>query len=331
MQAEIAQATAPTTTVRATPENMVWIAGGTFRMGSDHHYSEEAPSFHATVKGFWIDPHLVTNDQFSRFVKNTGYVTFAERPPRAEDYPGALPEMLQPASVVFRKPRHHVELSNHFNWWTYVPGANWRHPEGPHSSIEQRMQHPVVHVAFEDAAAYANWAGKELPTEAEWEFAARGGLEGAAYAWGEDFTPSGKHMANTWQGNFPSENLQTDGYEGTSPVGSFPANGYGLLDMIGNVWEWTTDWYSKHQAGGCCGSASAKRALEQSYDPQMPSIRIPRKVMKGGSFLCAPVYCRRYRPAARMAQPVDTSTCHLGIRLIVRPEISPAQPGCQNS
>jgi formylglycine-generating enzyme len=317
MQVEIAQDAASTSTTRAATDNMVWIKGGSFRMGSDHHYPEEAPTFMASVEGFWIDPFLVTNEQFSQFVKDTGYVTLAERPARAEDYPGALPELLQPSSVVFQKPRKRVDMGNHFNWWTYVAGANWRHPEGPETSIDHRMQHPVVHVAFEDAEAYAKWIGKELPTEAEWEFAARGGLEAATYAWGEDLTPDGKHMANVWQGDFPWQNLRSDGYERTSPVGQFPANGYGVFDMIGNVWEWTNDWYSKHTTGGCCGVA--KRTLEQSYDPQLPAIRIPRKVIKGGSFLCAPVYCRRYRPAARMAQPVDTSTCHVGIRLVVRP------------
>jgi formylglycine-generating enzyme len=303
--------------VRDVTESMVWIEGGTFRMGSDHHYPEEAPTFQATVPGFWIDPFLTTNAQFSRFVDETGYVTLAERPARAEDYPGALPELLQPSSIVFRKPVKKVDMGNHYNWWTYVTGANWRHPEGPETSIGHRMDHPVVHVAYEDAEAYAKWAGKALATEAEWEFAARGGLDGATYAWGEEFNPEGKQMANTWQGNFPYQNQRTDGYERTSPVGKFPANGFGLFDMIGNVWEWTVDWYAKHSPAGCCGSA--KRTAELSYDPQIPDIKIPRKVIKGGSFLCAPVYCRRYRPAARMAQPVDTSTCHVGIRLIVRP------------
>jgi formylglycine-generating enzyme len=320
MQVEAEQVPLPEPRVRASTETMVWVEGGRFRMGSDQHYEEEAPTFITAVDGFWIDPYPVTNEQFRRFVDETGYVTLAERPARAEDYPGALPELLQPCSVVFRKPNHRVDLGNHYNWWTYTPGANWRHPEGPDTVIHHRMQHPVVHVAYEDAAAYARWAGKELPNEAEWEFAARGGLEGATYAWGEEFTPGGKHMANTWQGNFPRENLRTDGFERTSPVGEFPANGYGLFDMIGNVWEWTTDWYSRHTSGGCCGmAAAAKRTLEQSYDPNTPAVKIPRKVIKGGSFLCAPVYCRRYRPAARMAQPIDTSTCHVGMRLIVRP------------
>jgi formylglycine-generating enzyme len=316
MQAETTQLSGERT-VRDITESMVWIEGGTFRMGSDHHYPEEAPTTQATVQGFWIDPFLTTNAQFSRFVEETGYVTLAERPARAEDYPGALPELLQPSSVVFRKPLQKVDMGNHYNWWVYVTGASWRHPEGPDTSIGHRMDHPVVHVAFEDAEAYAKWAGKELATEAEWEFAARGGLDGATYAWGEEFNPEGKQMANTWQGNFPYQNQRTDGYERTSPVGKFPANGYGLFDMIGNVWEWTIDWYAKHSPAGCCGSA--KKTAELSYDPQIPDIRIPRKVIKGGSFLCAPVYCRRYRPAARMAQPVDTSTCHVGIRLIVRP------------
>jgi formylglycine-generating enzyme len=311
--------------------DMVWIASGRFVMGSDHHYPEESPAHDVTVDGFWIDKYAVTNEQFARFVDATGYVTTAERPPQAEDYPGALPEMLKAASVVFDKPRQRVDLRNHYNWWTFVAGAQWRHPEGPKSSIDGRARHPVVHVSYEDAEAYARWAGKELPTEAEWEFAARGGLEGAAYAWGEEMTPGGKYMANTWQGEFPLLNLRSDGYEGTAPVGQFPANGYGLFDMIGNVWEWTTDWYAaRHEAAkGCCGGDIPKGKREASYDPRQPEIKIPRKVIKGGSFLCAENYCRRYRPAARMAQPVDTSTCHVGLRMVRR--ASPPRPprhGC---
>jgi len=302
-------------------ESMTWIPGGTFLMGSDKHYPEESPSHQATVDGFWIDKYAITNEQFARFVEATGHVTLAERPPNAEDYPGALPELLQPASVVFSKPNHRVDLRDHYSWWTYIPGADWRHPEGPESTIAERVQHPVVHIAFEDAEAYAKWAGKSLPTEAEWEFAARSGLEGAEYAWGDELEPGGKQMANVWQGQFPWQNLLADGYERTAPVGQFPANSYGVFDMIGNVWEWTTDWYSAHHpaAKTCCGGEVPRGDREKSYDPQMPNIRIPRKVIKGGSFLCAPVYCRRYRPAARMAQPVDTSACHVGIRLIVRP------------
>ena len=304
-----------------TSQDMVRISGGTFQMGSDVHYPEERPTHSATVEGFWIDKYAVTNEQFARFVEATGYVTLAEIPPRPEDYPGAKPDMLRPASVVFQKPTHRVDLRNHFNWWTYVAGANWRHPEGPESSIAGRAQHPVVHVAYQDAEAYAKWAGKQLPTEAEWEFAARGGLDHATYAWGEEFSPGAKSMANTWQGEFPWQNLRTDGYEGTAPVGQFPANGYGLFDMIGNVWEWTTDWYSARHAvtKPCCGGAGLKDGnRDQSYDPLMPEIKIPRRVIKGGSFLCAPNYCRRYRPAARMAQPIDTAACHVGFRLIVR-------------
>ena len=305
---------------RSSANEMVWIPGGTFQMGSDHHYPEEGPAHVATVEGFWIDKYEITNEQFAEFVAATGHVTVAERPPDPKDYPGALPEMLQAASVVFRKPAGRVDLSNHYNWWRYVPGANWRHPEGPEISIEGGCNHPVVHLAYEDAEAYANWAGKELPTEAEWEFAARGGLEGATYAWGEEFTPGGRQMANIWQGEFPWENLLSDGYQGAAPVARFPPNGYGLFDMIGNVWEWTTDWYeARHVPAPCCGSFNPKGGRRlRSYDPQMPGVRVPRKVIKGGSFLCAPNYCRRYRPAARMAQPIDTATCHVGFRLIAR-------------
>ena len=330
---ETTASTQPVETVPATRDNnMVWIAGGSFVMGCDIAYPEEAPAHQVTVDGFWIDKYTVTNEEFGRFVDATGYVTTAERIPKAEDYPGALPEMLVAASVVFQKSNQPVDLRNHYNWWTYVPGADWRHPEGPKSSIKDRAQHPVVHVSYEDAEAYAKWIGKDLPTEAEWEFAARGGMDGAMYAWGEEMNPGRKQMANTWQGEFPWQNLREDGYEGVAPVGQFPANGYGVYDMIGNVWEWTTDWYAaRHPATkGCCSGDVPKGNREASYDPAQPEIKIPRKVMKGGSYLCAPNYCRRYRPAARMAQAVDTSTCHLGIRLIRRTshEQTPVSQSC---
>jgi formylglycine-generating enzyme required for sulfatase activity len=300
-------------------EDMVWIPGGTFLMGSDRHYPEEAPVHKETVSGFWMDRHLVTNSDFAQFVAATDYATLAERVPDAAQYPGALPHMLVAGSVVFRQPNMRVDLRNHFHWWTYVPGANWRHPIGPESSLEGLQDHPVVHVAYEDVEAYAKWAGKEVPTEAEWEFAARGGLEGAIYTWGNEFAPGGKMMANTWQGEFPIQNLLVDGFERTSPVGSFPANGYGLYDMAGNVWEWTSDWYQEHHAGKACCSGRAKGdGREKSHDPLTPKIRIPRKVLKGGSYLCAANYCLRYRPAARIPQQVDTGTCHQGFRLIAR-------------
>jgi len=306
----------------APAENMLWIPGGTFRMGSDAHYPEEAPAHSVSVQGFWMDKFAVTNADFKRFVEASGHVTLAERPAKAEDYPGAKPEMLVPSSVMFRRTDGPVDLRNHFNWWVYVAGADWRHPRGPASSIRKLMDHPVVHVAYDDACAYARWAGKELPTEAEWEFAARGGLDGAEFCWGDELMPGGKSMANTWQGEFPWQNLCEDGYEWTAPVGSFPANGYGLHEMAGNVWEWTTDWYQEHGKikHACCTIDNPRGGdAEQSYDPNTPDVRIPRKVMKGGSYLCAPNYCRRYRPAARMPQAIDTSTCHLGFRCIVRP------------
>lgn len=302
---------------------MVWIPGGTFRMGSEQHYPEEAPVHRVTVDGFWIDRYAVTNADFGRFVEATGHVTLAERPPRAEDYPGALPGMLVPGSLVFQQPSGPVDRRNIGNWWAYVPGADWRQPDGPGSSMDGRALHPVVHVAYEDAKAYAAWAGKSLPTEAEWEYAARGGLEGAAYCWGDELMPNGQPMANTWQGNFPWENLCTDGYTGTAPVGAFPPNGYGLYDMAGNVWEWTTDWYQpchpNEMPKACCVPVNPRGGPKDgSYDPAQPAIRIPRKVLKGGSHLCAPNYCLRYRPAARFPEPIDTSTCHLGFRCLVR-------------
>lgn len=302
-------------------DDMVRIPGGTFTMGSDRHYPEEGPTHKVSVDAFLMDRHAVTNARFARFVEATGYMTLAEKPADPADYPGAKPELLAPSSVVFRKRSGPVDLGNHYNWWTYVPGADWHHPRGPQSSIEGLDEHPVVHVAYEDVEAFAAWEGKELPTEAEWEYAARGGLDGAEYVWGDEFTPDGQAMANTWQGEFPWQNLLADGYEWTAPVGSFPPNGYGLYDMAGNVWEWTSDWYQDHRQieKACCTLANPRGGKpEASYDPRTPEVRIPRRVMKGGSYLCAPNYCLRYRPAARMAQPVDTSTCHVGFRCVVR-------------
>src|SRR6516162_9321121 len=225
-------------------QGVVRIPSGTFRMGSDWHYREEAPAHDVTVDGFWIDRAPVTNRDFLKFVKATGYVTFAEIAPDPKDYPGALPHMLRAGSLVFTPPRSTVDLSDWSQWWEFKFGANWRRPHGPRSSIAGLHDHPVVHVAYRDAEAYARWVGKELPTEAEWEFAARGNLADVEFAWGDEFTPGGRQMANTWQGDFPHQNLKTDGWERTSPVGTFPANGYGIHDMIGNVWEWTTDWWS---------------------------------------------------------------------------------------
>jgi formylglycine-generating enzyme required for sulfatase activity len=301
---------------------MRWIPGGVFRMGSDTHYPEEAPARDVKVGGFWMDTSCVTNADFRRFVDATGHITLAEKPADAADYPDADPKLLVPASAVFRKTSGPVDTRNAYNWWDYVAGADWRHPRGPESSLQGLWQHPVVHIAFQDASAYASWAGKELPTEAEWEFAARGGLEGAAFVWGDEYMPGGKPMANTWQGEFPYQNLMQDGYEWTSPVGTFPPNGYGLCDMAGNVWQWTSDWYGevKNQHTCCTGDHPRDAHVGESYDPRTHEQLIPRKVIKGGSYLCAPNYCQRYRPAARMGQPIDTSTCHVGFRCIVRPE-----------
>jgi formylglycine-generating enzyme len=302
---------------------MVRIPGGTFRMGSDHHYPEEAPVHRVTVSPFWIDPTPVTNRQFREFVQATGYVTVAEIAPDAKAYPGALPHMLKPGSLVFTPPRHPVDLRDWSQWWKFEFGANWRRPYGRGRSNHGLEDHPVVHVAYKDAEAYAAWAGKALPTEAEWEYAARGGLNGTEFAWGNELAPGGRHMANTWQGAFPNENLATDGYPRTSPVLAFPSNGYGLFDMIGNVWEWTMDWYSARHAAdapkACCIPENPRGGPEAgSYDGCDASARIPRKVVKGGSHLCAPNYCRRYRPAARHAQPIDTGMSHVGFRCVAR-------------
>jgi formylglycine-generating enzyme len=301
---------------------MVWIPAGEFTMGSDGHYPEEAPAHRVRVDGFWVDRTTVTNDDFAAFVRATGHVTLAEQAPDPAAYPDARPELLVAASSVFRRPRRPVDLRDAYQWWAWVPGADWRHPRGPQSSLKGLGEHPVVHVVFDDAAAYAAWAGKGLATEAEWERAARGGLDGAEYAWGDELTPGGRHMVNVWQGEFPNENLLLDGWEYTAPAKSFPPNGFGLFQVTGNVWEWTTDWYRDHAAAvdnPCCTVDNPRGGTpEASVDGRDPAA-IARRVMKGGSHLCAPNYCRRYRPAARMAQAVDTSTSHLGFRCIVRP------------
>jgi sulfatase modifying factor 1 len=287
---------------------MIWIPGGTFLMGSDAFYREERPARGETVQAFWIDQYPVTNAAFRQFVSATGYVTFCERSPDPALYPDAHPSLLVPGSLVFRKPPGPVGLRDYRAWWQYVPGANWHHPQGPHSTIDDRDDHPVVHIAHEDACAYAAWAGKDLPTEAEWEFAARGGLDGATYAWGETFSPEGRLLANTWQGRFPWENLALDGYEGTSPVDAFPANGYGLYDMIGNAWEWTASWFAP---------PAAENFKKTCCVPSQAGDHIARRVVKGGSHLCAPNYCLRYRPAARQGEAIDTSACHIGFRCVV--------------
>jgi len=308
----------------APAKDMAWIPGGRFLMGSDEFYPEERPVHPVRVDGFWMDEHPVTVAQFRRFVKATGYVTLAERPLDPADFPGSDRSVLVPGALVFHRTRGPVDLNDVRNWWAYVPGACWRQPDGPGSSIVGRDRHPVTQVAFEDVEAYATWAGKALPTEAEWEFAARGGLEGARFAWGDEFAPKGRMLANTWQGEFPWQNTLEDGFEGTSPVRSFPPNGFGLYDMAGNVWEWTDDFFAPRQSDraehACCIPHNPRTSSpDMSFGHGQPGEHIPRRVIKGGSHLCAPNYCLRYRPAARQAEAVDTSTCHIGFRCIVRP------------
>ncbi|KRV78282.1 formylglycine-generating enzyme family protein [Pseudomonas citronellolis] len=285
---------------------MVRLAGGRFRMGSDEHYPEEAPAHWEEVGPFAIQATPVTNAMFAEFVSRTGHVTLAERSLDPDDYPGVAAELLQPASLVFTPPSEPIGLEDVKRWWSLVPGADWRHPLGPGSSLQGLADHPVVHVALEDALAYARWAGCELPSEQEWEFAAWGGRSGCEFVWGDQLVPGGRHMANTWQGDFPWRNLAFDGHERTSPVGAFPPNGYGLHDMIGNVWEWTASPYrAGHAPPGkscCAGAAGGGRMM----------------VLKGGSHLCAPDYCQRYRAPARSPQAADTSSSHIGFRCIRR-------------
>ncbi len=311
----------PSKAIEGGPPGMVWIPGGEFWMGSDDpEFRDAAPVHRVRVDGFWMDATEVTNEQFAKFVEATGYVTIAEQTPKAEDFPGAPPENLAAGSVVFAPPKEEVPLDTHFRWWTYVKGANWRHPEGPESDLKGREKHPVVHVAWPDTVAYCTWAGKRLPTEAEWEFAARGGLDRRPYGWGEEFKPGEKFAANTFQGKFPNRNTVEDGYAACAPVGSFPVNRYGLSDMAGNVWEWCSDWYrpdvfEPRSRGG--------RVIENpqgpgdSFDPAEPGVK--KRVMKGGSYLCTDQYCSRYKPGGRGKGEPDTGTNHVGFRCVMTP------------
>jgi len=301
--------------------DMAWCPDGVFTMGSDRHFPEEAPAHRVSVSGFWMDVTAVTNEDFARFVRATGYLTVVERSPATDR------RQLAPGGQVFSRPRLCVDLHNFRYWLHHEPGACWRCPEGPGSSLAGRFNHPVVHIAYEDALAYARWAGKDLPTEAEWEYAARGGLEGTEFAWGDELTPGGRHMANLWQGDFPLHNLCDDGFEGTAPARSYPENAYGLYQMIGNVWEWTSDWYQpRHtpQDSALCTINPRGPSMEHSYDPRTPGARVPRKVLKGGSFLCSATHSRRYRPAARMPQRIDLAACHVGFRCVLRTRDAPA-------
>jgi formylglycine-generating enzyme len=296
---------------QAPAKDMVWVPGGEFLMGSEQFYPEERPVRRVSVDAFWIDEHPVTVAEFRRFVKATGYLTWAEIAPDAGDYPDADADLLVPGSIVFQPTQGPVDLRDYRNWWTWTPGAQWRHPEGTGTTVHGRELHPVTHVAYRDAVAFADWAGKQLPTEAQWERAARGGLEGKIFCWGDEFAPCGRMMANTWQGEFPWQNLLLDGYERTSPVRTFPPNGYGLYDMAGNVWEWTADLFTpdhNERERPCCSPGNGRHAVADEF---------PRRVTKGGSHLCAPSYCLRYRPAARQGEPVDTTTSHIGFRCVV--------------
>jgi sulfatase modifying factor 1 len=308
----------PASRPEGPPPGMVWIPGGEFWMGTDDAKMSDAQPVHkVAVNGFWMDATEVTNEQFDAFVKATGYVTVAEKKPRAEDFPGVPAENLVPGAVCFNPPGNPVSLDNHLLWWAYVPGASWKHPEGPTSDLKGREKYPVVHVAWSDAQAYAKWAGKRLPTEAEWEFAARGGLDRKPYCWGDEFHPGGKIMANTWQGRFPDAPTVEDGFVGTAPAASFPPNGYGLYDMAGNVWEWVSDWYRPDTYAKrvvADGVVRDPKGPDDSFDPTEPGVK--KRVMKGGSYLCTDQYCSRYKPGGRGKGDPDTGTSHVGFRCV---------------
>lgn len=298
---------------KPVPDGMVWIAPGSFRMGSDDpRFPDSKPVHEVSIKGFFIDKSPVTNAQFAAFVKATGYKTIAERPLDPKEFPGVPLDKLVPGSVVFSPPNHAVPLDDVTQWWRYVPKASWQHPEGPQSDLTGRENHPVVQVAYDDAVAYATWAGKRLPTEAEWEFAARGGLDQKPYVWGDDFTPGGKAMANTFNGDFPHKNTKTDGFAGTSPVGSFPPNAFGLYDMAGNVWQWCSDWYRPDYFAQ--SPADNPQGPPDSLDPSEPGV--PKRVQKGGSFLCCEAYCSRYMPGGRGKGDIHTGSSHIGFRCV---------------
>jgi formylglycine-generating enzyme required for sulfatase activity len=289
---------------------MIRIEGGVFRMGSKH--AHEGPIHRVAVSPFFIDVHELTNAEFAQFIQATGHVTVAEQAPTREEFPDAPPDKLVPGALVFSGTDRPVPLDDYTRWWSYVPGANWRHPQGPHSNIEGKDNYPVVHVVYADAAAYCGWAGKRLPTEAEWEYAARGGLDQATYTWGNDRRQDHEKMANLWEGAFPYHDTAGDGYHRTAPVHSFPPNGYGLFDMAGNVWEWTSDWYAPSFDPS---PAVNPHGPEKSYDPQDPATQ--KRVIKGGSFLCNDSYCQGYRPSARMAADINTPMEHTGFRCVV--------------
>ena len=310
----------PSTPPPPPPPGMVLVPGGTFEMGTDDPAFPDAPRHRVTVSPFYMDATEVTNEAFAAFVKATGYVTLAERKVDPAQVPGldparVRPQDLEPFSSVFSPPRDPVPLHDPLAWWRGVKGANWRRPEGSDSSIEHRPRHPVVHVAYEDAEAYARWAGKRLPTEAEWEFAARGGLAGMTYPWGEDLRPGDRWRANIWQGRFPNENLKADGFDGTAPVGSFPPNGYGLHDMAGNVWEWCSDWYRIDYYPS--SPSRDPRGPSTSHDPAEPGI--PKRVQRGGSYLCSDLYCVRYKVGSRGKGDPGSPTGHVGFRCVQDP------------
>ena len=302
-----------TNSIRGDMNGMVWIPSGTFWMGSTEGRSDERPLHQVTVTGFWIEKTEVSNEQFEKFVQATAYVTVAERPPDPKDFPNADPKLLVPGSVVFSPPSGKVPLTDATAWWRYVPGANWRHPAGPQSNIAGREKYPVIHVAWDDAVAYAQWARKRLPTEAEWEYASRGGLDRQPYVWGHEQVPNGKWQANIWQGEFPNQNTSGDGFAGLAPVASFPPNGFGLYDMAGNVWEWCADWYRPDYYAQ--SPAQNPTGPADSFDPEEPGAK--KRVQRGGSYLCSDVYCTGYRPSARMKCTPDTSLSNVGFRCVV--------------